>query len=47
MIKEDIDSGIVYTLKWTFNDIINKGYLIHLDSVKAYNFLIKKLAKKP
>lgn len=42
MIKEDIDEGMIYTLKWTFNDITNKGYLLHLDSVKAYNFLIKK-----
>lgn len=42
LIKENIDAGMIYTLKWTFNDITNKGNLIHLDSVKAYNFLIKK-----
>ena len=42
MIKKDIDEGMIYTLKWTFNDITNKEYLIHLDSVKAYNFLVKK-----
>ena len=42
MIKKDIDEGMLYTLKWTFNDITNKNFLIHLDSVKAYNFLVKK-----
>lgn len=43
MIKKDIDAGMIYTLKWTINDISNKDYLIHLDSIKAYNFLVKKL----
>ncbi len=42
MIKDDIDEGMLFTLKWTFNDITNKKYLLHLDSVKAYNFLVKK-----
>ena len=42
MIKKDIDEGMLFTLQWTFNDITNKKYLLHLDSVKAYNFLVKK-----
>ncbi len=42
MIKKDIDEGMLFTLKWTFNDITNKKFLLHLDSVKAYNFLVKK-----
>ena len=42
MIKNDIDEGMLFTLQWTFNDITNKKYLLHLDSVKAYNFLVKK-----
>ena len=42
MIKDNIDEGMLFTLKWTFNDITNKKYLLHLDSVKAYNFLVKK-----
>ena len=43
MIKKDIDEGMIYTLKWTFNDITNKRFLLHVDSVKAYNFLVKKV----
>ena len=42
MIKNNIDDGMLFTLKWTFEDITNKKYLLHLDSVKAYNFLVKK-----
>ena len=42
MIKDNIDEGMLFTLKWIFNDITNKKYLLHLDSVKAYNFLVKK-----
>lgn len=42
MIKENIDEGMIYTFNWTFNDITNKRFLLHLDSVKAYNYLVKK-----
>ena len=42
MIKDDIDEGMIYTFNWTFNDITNKRFLLHLNSVKAYNYLVKK-----
>lgn len=42
MIKEDIDKGMIFTLKWTFDDLMKKEKLIHIDAVKAYNFLISK-----
>ena len=38
LIKIDIDKGLEYTLKWCLEDILRKDYLVHLDSVKAYNF---------
>lgn len=40
MIKKDIDEGMLFALKWTIEDVMKKGFLIHLDSVKAYNFLM-------
>lgn len=40
MIKNDINEGMIFTLKWTFEDLIKKERLIHVDAVKAYNFLL-------
>ena len=41
LIKKDIDAGMLYVLKWNLESLLRKGLLIHLDSVKAYNFYKK------
>jgi predicted HD superfamily hydrolase involved in NAD metabolism len=41
LIKTDINEGLSYTLKWSLEFILKKNLLIHLDSVKAYNFYKK------
>ena len=38
LIKTDIDKGLEYTLKWNIEDVLRKDYLVHIDSVEAYNF---------
>ena len=41
LIKKDIDAGLLYVLKWNLESVLRKELLIHLDSVKAYNFYKK------
>lgn len=41
LIKEDIDRGLFEVSKWCLQDIISKGKLVHLDTVKCYNFYCK------
>lgn len=38
LIKTNIDEGLEYTLKWNLQSILRRNLLIHLDTVKAYNF---------
>ena len=38
LIKSNIDKGLEYTLKWNLQSVIKRNLLVHLDSVKAYNF---------
>ena len=38
LIKENIDKGLLYVLKWNLEYVLRKDLLIHLDSVKAYNY---------
>ena len=38
LIKKDIDKGLEYTLKWNLESILRRNLIIHLDTVKAYNF---------
>lgn len=38
LIKQDIDKGLLYVLKWNLEYVLRKNLLIHLDSVKAYNY---------
>lgn len=42
LIKTDIDKGLFYTLKWSLESILRRDFLIHLDTIKAYNFYYKK-----
>ena len=41
LIKRDIDSGLLYVLKWNLQSILRRNLYVHLDSVKAYNFYLK------
>jgi predicted HD superfamily hydrolase involved in NAD metabolism len=43
LIKDDIDNGLFYTLKWSLESILRRNLLIHSDSVKAYNYYYKKI----
>ena len=42
LAKKDIDAAIIYGLKKTINLRIKENKLLHIDTVKAYNFLINK-----
>jgi predicted HD superfamily hydrolase involved in NAD metabolism len=46
LIKTDIDKGLYYTLKWCIGDVLKKDKMLHLDSVKAYNFYNKIINEK-
>ena len=43
LAKKDIDAAIIYGLKKTIDLRIKEDKLLHIDTVKAYNFLIKDL----
>ena len=43
IIKEDIDNGMVEVSKWVINNLIEKKSLIHLDTIKCYNYYTNKL----
>lgn len=38
LIKTSLDEGLEYTLKWNLQSILRRNLLVHLDTVKAYNF---------
>ncbi len=42
IIKKDIDKGIIEVSKWVINNLLENNKLIHLDSIKCYNYYIKK-----
>ena len=42
LIKTDINKGLFYTLKWNLESILRRNFLIHFDTIKAYNFYYKK-----
>ncbi len=45
IIKRDIDQGIIEISKWVINKLIENNVLIHLNSIKCYNYYnIKKSA---
>ena len=45
VIKEDIDKGMVMVSKWVIDSLTRRGRMIHLDSIKCYNYYIKSLIK--
>ena len=43
IIKNDIDKGMVLISKWGLNHILEKDKIIHLDSIRCYNYYLKPL----
>ena len=41
IIKEDIDQGIIEICKWVINRLLETDEIIHLDSIKCYNYYTK------
>ena len=41
LIKKDIDEGLEVVLRFSLRSLLSKNLMIHLDSVKAYNFYKK------
>ena len=39
--KKDLDDGLIYMFKETIKHTADENKLIHLDTIKAYNYLIK------
>lgn len=42
LIKKDIDRGMFEVTKWCIENVISKEKVMHLDTVKCYNFYNKK-----
>lgn len=38
LIKKDIDRGLFEVAKWSIGNIVSKEGILHLDTVKCYNF---------
>lgn len=41
MIKKDINVGMVEISRWVINKLLDKEKLIHLDTIKCYNYYFK------
>lgn len=41
LAKKDLDDALFYFFKWTIEDRLKEEKTIHLDTIKAYNYLIK------
>lgn len=40
IVKKDINQGIIEICKWVINKLLENNELIHLDSIKCYNYYI-------
>lgn len=40
-IKSDINEGMVKVSKWVINSLLKRNRMIHLNSIRCYNFYIK------
>ena len=45
IVKEDIDKGMVEVSKWVINHLLENDKVIHLDSIKCYNYYAQKVQK--
>ena len=41
IIKKDIDMGMLEVSKWVTNNLLERNMVIHLDTIKCYNFYNK------
>lgn len=41
IIKSDIDIGMMEVSKWVINKLLDSSNLIHLDTIKCYNYYLK------
>lgn len=42
-IKKDIDKGMMEVSKWVINKLLKSDKVIHLDTIKCYNYYNKKI----
>ena len=42
-IKKDIDKGIVEVSKWVINKLTNNNKIIHLNTIKCFNYYVKNI----
>ena len=43
LIKKDINDGMFEVAKWVINSLLERNMVIHLDTIKCYNFYNNKL----
>ena len=43
LIKKDIDDGMFEVAKWVINSLLERNMVIHLDTIRCYNFYNKNL----
>ena len=41
MIRNNIDDGMRYVLRWTIESLIKRNLYIHLNSIEAYNYYLE------
>ena len=42
LIKQDIDKGMAEVTKWSINHLLECNRIIHIDSIKCYNYYIAR-----
>ena len=47
LIKSNINNGMFEVAKWVIKNLIEKNKMIHLDSIKCYNFYFQKIEQNP
>lgn len=45
LVDKSIDDAMLYSLKYTINDLISKGKTVHPDTLDAYNEIIIKITE--
>ena len=46
LVRKDIDRGVFEVCKWSLEDLLEKERIIHLESVKCYNFYNKLICNR-
>jgi len=42
LANENLDSAMLYSLKYTINDLVSKSLLVHPDTLECYNWILEK-----